>query len=1202
MKKKWLLIPAILAAMVISGASLFASFVAPKVEEVAAAYPAGSDVYFVTSGGTKCNFSTVTYYKNNGVEGDSDNFNIAYFYSTGIMFLNGYDGQTIYSNSSNKLIVMPYSSYSNYIDAADGLVKTDCAYGIYSKGPVEINGGGTGPISIRLKDNLTGGKQFYGIYSDDDIKIGNATVGGVGITVTATKTANRKYGIYSKEGSVDIAGRANISMTMNNDCDAYGIYVNEEGESLNVNISSSKAVDIRITDSEEEMPQDSVAYGIRADGNILITGEGDLYLKYDGTCSSNGIYMDGSYYEYYSLTFDKLNSATIIGFEDGLDVFCNNSDDVTPSDNYDIIISEVDSFLIESDFEDGYGVSVFSAHTYGIKIVDSSLTYDGLGYPARSLGLNGLDIYGGSKVIFKGGADKYMQTANSTCNVELDGGYFELGYHDGSMADNNLLYRPFFDLGVNNYIVDWRWSENISNSDGAYTYHLPSNVDAASFVIRGISTDMEQDIRLGGAKLTKAKPCFVNGSSTPSAITPNYNAMFDFDKNILYLVGYEGGKIYYDCTYDDVLRIVVQDDSTIESDDYGIQFAGNGSLEIISDGESLDINVESEDDTVYGIYLQTGSMTLYKDIELNIEVKDNADNGAVGICLDEGNLDILDYTDLNVKVSSGNSTTNEYDAALYAKYIFIDTYSEGNRSSAITLDTTGVKNGSSTIRCTNLTIGCIDRMEIFWNSEKTAGKPCYPTNALDLISEITVNKDEDAGYLNVVMGRPLQLYVTNGVLFYNSTYLSEGMVPENSTVYLLVESIEDIDFVAWSSTDLSAIANPEAGLTTVSVGSTSLTIEATYENISIGSNPRFDSRGEEDSGYVAFDLKGDPKQVRLVPADYDEKSKAIDTNKFNPEYIVQEADVAEGEYKIAAQYTSVFGHEVWLFTESFEIEYGQPALDYEMSFSSGGTNPQYHIDETKAGEFTIPGFMHDEPESKKFDSWYAIELKKTYKPGDKVKVHNDITFIPQFTDRTAYTVSYDANGGTGDMDDSTVYEGRDYELPECGFTAPNGYEFDHWDIDDMSYDVGDEYEVTGNVTAVAIWKESESGGTSTSAPTSQPTSQPTSDPTSEPSGDTSVPTEPTSAPTSEPTSPTSTPSGSDSPTSGTSSPVDPTPEEDGGGLSGGAIAGIIVGSVLVLGIGGFSLYWFVLAGKSMKDLGSLFSKGINGIKNIFKKK
>lgn len=72
---------------------------------------------------------------------------------------------------------------------------------------------------------------------------------------------------------------------------------------------------------------------------------------------------------------------------------------------------------------------------------------------------------------------------------------------------------------------------------------------------------------------------------------------------------------------------------------------------------------------------------------------------------------------------------------------------------------------------------------------------------------------------------------------------------------------------------------------------------------------------------------------------------------------------------------------------------------------------------------------------------------------------------------TTYTVSFDANGGTGTMADVTVTS--PYTLPNCGFTAPEGQEFDYWTVDgdEGMYDPGDEYELTGDTTFVAQWKD-----------------------------------------------------------------------------------------------------------------------------------
>ena len=45
-----------------------------------------------------------------------------------------------------------------------------------------------------------------------------------------------------------------------------------------------------------------------------------------------------------------------------------------------------------------------------------------------------------------------------------------------------------------------------------------------------------------------------------------------------------------------------------------------------------------------------------------------------------------------------------------------------------------------------------------------------------------------------------------------------------------------------------------------------------------------------------------------------------------------------------------------------------------------------------------------------------------------------------------------------------------------------------------------------------------------------------------------------------------------------------------GGLSGGAIAGIVIGSIAGIGIGGSAIFWFLIKKKSFADLIAIFSK------------
>ena len=72
----------------------------------------------------------------------------------------------------------------------------------------------------------------------------------------------------------------------------------------------------------------------------------------------------------------------------------------------------------------------------------------------------------------------------------------------------------------------------------------------------------------------------------------------------------------------------------------------------------------------------------------------------------------------------------------------------------------------------------------------------------------------------------------------------------------------------------------------------------------------------------------------------------------------------------------------------------------------------------------------------------------------------------------SFTITFNANGGTGSMEPVTVEEGSRYPLPACGFTAPDGQEFKAWEIGGIEYNAGDDYVVLGNTEIKALWKDS----------------------------------------------------------------------------------------------------------------------------------
>ena len=68
----------------------------------------------------------------------------------------------------------------------------------------------------------------------------------------------------------------------------------------------------------------------------------------------------------------------------------------------------------------------------------------------------------------------------------------------------------------------------------------------------------------------------------------------------------------------------------------------------------------------------------------------------------------------------------------------------------------------------------------------------------------------------------------------------------------------------------------------------------------------------------------------------------------------------------------------------------------------------------------------------------------------------------------------------------------------------------------------------------------------------------------------------------------------------TSSGGEITPPAKKDGLSGGQIAGIVIGTLLLVGIGGFAIFWFAVKKKTFADLGIALKKGFTAIGNGIK--
>ena len=146
-----------------------------------------------------------------------------------------------------------------------------------------------------------------------------------------------------------------------------------------------------------------------------------------------------------------------------------------------------------------------------------------------------------------------------------------------------------------------------------------------------------------------------------------------------------------------------------------------------------------------------------------------------------------------------------------------------------------------------------------------------------------------------------------------------------------------------------------------------------------------------------------------------------------------------------------------------------PKVMQTVTFNSNGGSGSMDPVES-AGEYTLPSCTFTAPTGKQFKGWATSANGEVI--GATYNVTADVEFFAIWEEIPVvkYTVSFNANGGTGEMASVPVVENDTYELPACGFTAPTGYEFKCWSVNEVEKAVGDEITITADTTVKAVWK------------------------------------------------------------------------------------------------------------------------------------
>ena len=142
---------------------------------------------------------------------------------------------------------------------------------------------------------------------------------------------------------------------------------------------------------------------------------------------------------------------------------------------------------------------------------------------------------------------------------------------------------------------------------------------------------------------------------------------------------------------------------------------------------------------------------------------------------------------------------------------------------------------------------------------------------------------------------------------------------------------------------------------------------------------------------------------------------------------------------------------------------------YTVSFDANGGAGTMNPLSDQLGEYTLPECAFTAPEGKHFIGWKVNNEGYLLQPGSKIDVASNITIVAQWA-ITTYTVSFDANAGTGTMNPVRDQLGE-YTLPENDFTAPEGKHFVGWKVNGEgdTLQPGAKITVSANVSIVAQW-------------------------------------------------------------------------------------------------------------------------------------
>ena len=155
---------------------------------------------------------------------------------------------------------------------------------------------------------------------------------------------------------------------------------------------------------------------------------------------------------------------------------------------------------------------------------------------------------------------------------------------------------------------------------------------------------------------------------------------------------------------------------------------------------------------------------------------------------------------------------------------------------------------------------------------------------------------------------------------------------------------------------------------------------------------------------------------------------------------------------------------------------GKVTVSFDKNGGSGNMNS---VEVNKYSEYKLPACTFTAPEGMEFDKWsvkIGDDPAEDKNPGEKVTASDNIKVTAMWRAKPKVNVTFDKNGGSGNMPAKAVVKDSEYTLPVCRFTAPADKEFDKWSVTVTGFPAvdkvpGESIVASDNVEVKAIWKE-----------------------------------------------------------------------------------------------------------------------------------